>query len=237
MLNWLESLRELTLASVVLRLLLAVIFGGLIGIEREQKQRPAGFRTYLLVCLGAALAMLLGEYFYAMERQWKVFSVVRTDVSRLGAQVISGIGFLGAGTILVTESHNVRGLNTAAGLWASACMGLAVGAGFYECILLGFLLLLGSMCLLPRVESWVLLRSRGIGIYVEVCGAEGLHQLVTLLEEQEIQLLVLTPERRTAEHHGRIGAVLHLRLPRGLRRERLLLKISTLDGVWAVREL
>lgn len=237
MLSWLEPLRELNLASVLLRLLLAVLFGGLIGIEREQKQRPAGFRTYLLVCLGAALAMLLGEYFQAVEKQWKVFSVVRTDVSRLGAQVISGIGFLGAGTILVTESHNVRGLNTAAGLWASACMGLAVGAGFYECVLLGFLLLLGSMCLLPRVENWVLIRSRSIGVYVEVSETEGLHQIVQLLEEQEIQLLALTPERRTAEHNGRIVAMLHLHLPRGLRRERLLVKISTLDAVWAVREL
>ena len=149
-----DYLRELNLASVLLRLLLAMLFGGLIGMERGRKGRAAGFRTYMLVCLGAALTMLLSQYEYVMlETRWAPLAAemgMRTDVARFGAQVINGIGFLGAGTIIVTGRQEVKGLTTAAGLWASACMGLAIGAGFYECVLLGFLLIFLSIRLLRR---------------------------------------------------------------------------------------
>lgn len=126
-------LREMNFVSVMFRLILAMVCGGMIGLERGRKRRPAGFRTYMLVCLGAALTMLLSQYEFAMVMgPWKDIAVelgMKTDVSRFGAQVINGIGFLGAGTILVTGRQQVKGLTTAAGLWASACTGLAVGAG------------------------------------------------------------------------------------------------------------
>ena len=135
----LEYLREFHFASVMLRLLLAMIIGGCIGLERGRKRRPAGFRTYMLVCLGAALTVLLSQYEFTMvQGPWRELAQqigIKTDVSRFGAQVINGIGFLGAGTILVTGHQQVTGLTTAAGLWASACTGLAVGAGFYEGVL------------------------------------------------------------------------------------------------------
>ena len=128
-----DYLRQFNLLSVVVRLLAAMLFGGMLGIDRAKKGRAAGFRTYMFVCLGAALAMLLSQYEHAMlAGRWaeKALDVgIRTDVSRFGAQVINGIGFLGAGTILVTDRQEVKGLTTAAGLWASACMGLAIGAG------------------------------------------------------------------------------------------------------------
>ena len=131
-------LREMNFVSVMFRLILAMVCGGMIGLERGRKRRPAGFRTYMLVCLGAALTMLLSQYEFAMVMgPWKGIAQelgMKTDVSRFGAQVINGIGFLGAGTILVTGRQEVKGLTTAAGLWASACMGLAIGAGFYECV-------------------------------------------------------------------------------------------------------
>ena len=129
-----DYLRELNLASVFLRLTLAMFFGGMIGIEREKKRRPAGFRTYMLVCLGATLAGIISQYNYVMINT--VFADIaseigrNTDVTRIGAKVIGGVGFLGAGTIIVTDRQEVKGLTTAAGLWASACMGLAIGAGF-----------------------------------------------------------------------------------------------------------
>ena len=130
----LDYLRQFNLASVLLRLTLAVVCGGLIGVNREHKRRPAGFRTYMMVCMGAALSMILGQYEDTMLHTLLsgAFEAVGqpTDVTRFGAQVINGIGFLGTGTILITEQREVKGLTTAAGLWATACMGLAIGAGF-----------------------------------------------------------------------------------------------------------
>ena len=127
MMEGLAYLREMNVASVLLRLTLAMLFGGFIGLERERKRRPAGFRTYMMVCLGAALTMLLSQYeSYMVTHAWHETAMeigLRTDVSRFGAQVINGIGFLGAGTIIVTGKQEVKGLTTAAGLWASSCMG------------------------------------------------------------------------------------------------------------------
>ena len=168
MLESLDFLRELNMCSVMLRLTLAMFFGGLIGLERGRKRRPAGFRTYMLVCLGAALTMLLSQYEYHMiNTAWSALaeeSGVRTDVARFGAQVINGIGFLGAGTIIVTGRQEVKGLTTAAGLWASACMGLAIGAGFYECVVLAFLLIFLSIRFLPYLENFIIENARIMNI-------------------------------------------------------------------------
>ena len=137
-------------------MVLACALGGLLGLNRERNRQAAGLRTYYAVCLGAATTVLLSQYLYfMMNTQWAEVSAavgISTDVSRLGAQVINGIGFLGAGAILVTKKHHVRGLTTAAGLWACACMGLAIGAGFYELVITGFLLLTGAMVIVPYLN-------------------------------------------------------------------------------------
>ena len=122
-------IRELTLLSVLVRCFASVLLGGIIGLERGLKNRAAGFRTYMLVCLGSCIVMVTNQYIY------QLYGV--GDPVRMGAQVISGIGFLGAGTIIVTTRSQIKGLTTAAGLWASACLGLAVGVGFYEVALIG----------------------------------------------------------------------------------------------------
>jgi putative Mg2+ transporter-C (MgtC) family protein len=110
-------LREWNTISVIVRLTIAMLCGGLIGLERASKRRAAGFRTYMVVCLGATLAMLLNQYIdHMLVNVWQISQT--TDAARLGAQVINGIGFLGAGTILVTRRQEVKGLTTAAGLWA-----------------------------------------------------------------------------------------------------------------------
>ena len=105
--------------------MLAVLCGGIIGIERAYKRRPAGFRTHILICIGAAITTLTSQYLYLNLHYF-------TDMARLGAQVVAGIGFIGAGTIIVTRQQRVKGLTTAAGLWTSAIIGLAFGGGFYE---------------------------------------------------------------------------------------------------------
>lgn len=157
--NVIDYLREFNLVTVCLRMILACVLGGLLGLNRERNRQAAGLRTYYTVCLGAATTVLLSQYLYFMlNTQWAEVSAavgISTDVSRLGAQVINGIGFLGAGAILVTQKRRIRGLTTAAGLWACACMGIATGAGFYELVFCGFGLLLISLALLPSIGNKV----------------------------------------------------------------------------------
>ena len=118
------SLRDLTYTEIATRIILSVLFGGILGMERGMKNRGAGLRTYMLVCLGSCVVMMTNQFLYQ--------SYQSGDPARLGAQVINGIGFLGAGTIIVTKRNQIKGLTTAAGLWTSACAGLALGIGLYE---------------------------------------------------------------------------------------------------------
>lgn len=153
-----DCLRELNIYSMILRLTLALLLGGVVGFDREKKGRPAGFRTYMLVALDAAVAMILTIPEYNDQHCLDIRRGIdepNTDVVRLGAQVINGIGFLGTGTTLVTSKSQVKGLTTASGLWASACMGLAAGAGFYEATLFGFILIFLSIKVLPYIENTI----------------------------------------------------------------------------------
>lgn len=118
-----------SLLSMFIRIIAAIICAGLIGYDRDMHGAPAGLRTHILVCVGAVIAMSTGQFASLMYGS--------SDITRIGAQVASGIGFLGAGSIIVTRRNHVAGLTTAAGLWASACIGLAIGVGFYEGALVG----------------------------------------------------------------------------------------------------
>lgn len=145
--DFFDCIRELNTWTMLLRMFVAVLFGGLIGLNREQKKMPAGIRTYALVCLGACLTALLAVY--DSNNLALVFGEsVKTDVSRFSAQVINGIGFLGAGTIILTDER-IRGVTTAACLWSSACMGIAIGYGFYECAIAGFIIIFLIIKVLP----------------------------------------------------------------------------------------
>lgn len=130
------DLYQLNLFTIILRVGLAILVGGIIGTERDIKNRAAGIRTHMLVCVGAAVVMMTNQYVV------EAFPDIDVDVTRMGAQVVSGIGFLGAGTILVTRHNQIRGLTTAAGLWAAATLGLAIGIGFYEMALVGIIAVL-----------------------------------------------------------------------------------------------
>lgn len=167
-----DSLRELNMVSVTVRMLMGLCFGGIIGMERASKQRAAGFRTYMLVCLGAVLTMLLGQYEHEMlNTVWKAAALqtgVKTDVARFGAQVISGIGFLGAGTIIVTRHNQIKGLTTAAGLWASACVGLGIGIGLYEVAILGSVLMFLVLTALHELDYRMRRNTRVVEVYVEL---------------------------------------------------------------------
>lgn len=135
------------IVEIGVRILLAMAIGGLIGWEREKSNRPAGLRTHMLVTIGAAVIMIIGQLSYM-----KYAGIASLDPTRLGAQVISGIGFIGAGTIL-RDGLSVRGLTTAASLWAVACLGLAVGGGFYEVAVIGTIAIILTLTIFDYLES------------------------------------------------------------------------------------
>lgn len=153
-------LRDVTWVSVIVRILVAFLLGGALGVERGLKQRPAGLRTYMLVCVGACMIMLTNQYIY------QVFQT--GDPVRMGAQVVSGIGFLGAGTIIVTKHSQIKGLTTAAGLWAAAAVGLATGIGFYEAAIAGAIVIFITMTLLSRLDMHMHRKARYFDIYIEL---------------------------------------------------------------------
>ena len=233
--------RELNIWSMMLRIVLAMLVGGVIGLERERKGRAAGFRTYMLVALGAAVTVILSQYLDAMLDSFMAdaYAIIgqRTDVVRLGTQVISGVGFLAAGTIIVTGKQEVTGLTTAAGLWASACMGLAVGAGFIECVLVSFLLIVLCMRVLPAIETLILNRSRNMLLYVETENILQLSAIINYIKREEIRIFSLEINRDTPEPIEGVSAVLDIRLPIHLYHAELVAALSTLNGVISIDEI
>ena len=236
-----QLFRELNIWSMMLRVVLAVLVGGVIGLERERKGRAAGFRTYMLVALGAAVTVILSQYLDIMLKTFlaDAYAVVgqRTDVVRLGTQVVGGVGFLAAGTIIVTGKQEVTGLTTAAGLWASACMGLAVGAGFIECVLVSFLLIVLSIRVLPFIETLILNRSRNMLLYVETENILQLSAIVNYIKREEIRIFSLEINRDRPENLDSISAILDLRLPIHLYHAELVAALSTLGGVISIEEV
>ena len=135
MLSIFNGLRGMTFFPILFRMVMGFIAGGVIGLERSYKNKSAGFRTHILVCIGAVVASMTGQYLYLVLG-------LSADMSRIPTQVISGISFIGAGTIVVTRNKTVKGLTTAAGIWTTAIIGIAIGAGFYEGALIAIALVL-----------------------------------------------------------------------------------------------
>lgn len=170
-----EYLRELNLVSIILRLLLAMVLSGTIGLERGKQGRAAGMRTHIFVCLGATLTTMIG--FYAATILDSV-----GDPLRVAAQVISGIGFLGVGTILIKGRFQITGLTTAAGLWCAAAIGIALGAGFYEGALITFACSVLTMTIFWRLEYKLNKKNRRFGIYVEINSDKSVRDAINYLE-------------------------------------------------------
>ena len=239
--QWTPELRNLTLESTLLRLLLAVIFGGAIGMEREQKNRPAGFRTYMVVCLGATLTMILGQYELCMlENHWVRSAAevgAKTDITRFAAQVINGVGFLGAGTILITGRQQIKGLTTAASLWASACMGLVIGATFYECAFLAFFLIVAVMKLLPRVEAVLMEKARNMNIYVEVYSLDGINEVIGCLKSMNIHIYDVDIERGQKSAFQYPNALFSIGLDRHQSHTKVVALLSKLECISVIKEI
>lgn len=187
LLNLEEVLGDITIWSIITRFILVVICSGVIGIERARRRHAAGLRTYILVGLGAMIVIFTNQYIY------EVFNT--GDVARLGAQVISGIGFLGAGTILVTSRSQIKGLTTAAGLWVSACIGLAIGIGFYTVAIIGTFFAFIAFTFLPKLEIWLTKGSHTIDVHIELYTREELKNLIDFIRSKggKINLIDYNP--------------------------------------------
>lgn len=237
MIGYFDYFRELNIASILLRLALAMFFGGVIGLERGKKHRAAGFRTHMLVCIGAALTMLLGQYEHHMISIVWTDSSNTVDVTRFGAQVINGIGFLGAGTVIVTGRQDVKGLTTAAGLWASACTGLAIGAGYYECVFLAFLLILLVVRALPAVELFIIENSRYMNVYVEFNALDDVGEIINYIKAQNVQIFEVEIDRGHERNAKRPNAVFSVRLKKRQAHTKLLTALSELNSIHVIEEL
>ncbi len=230
MLDLLDPLRQLSLLSVSLRLILAVLCGGLIGLEREYKRRPAGFRTHILICLGAAITTMTSQYL-------SVHLHFDTDVTRLGAQVVAGVGFIGAGTIIVTRRQRVKGLTTAAGLWAVAIVGIAIGMGFFEIAAAATLLMLLAELLFVRLEYRIFRSSPEVNLYVEYEDRDSLDQVLKIFREKEIKVLHLEITRSRGDQKHNASVIFSLRLNKQLPIDRLTALLQQHEGVLSVEEL
>ena len=230
MLSMFDGLRDITMASVLARMLLAVICGGVIGIEREYKRRPAGFRTHILICLGAAMTTLTSQYLFLEMHYY-------TDMARLGAQVVAGIGFIGAGTIIVTRHQRVKGLTTAAGLWTAAIVGLAVGGGFCEGAIFATALIMVAELLFSKLEYRKLENAPEVNLYMEYVDKACLDNVLKLYRERSVKVLNMEITRATGSEHHNACAIFSLRLNKKCKAEHLVADVNRVEGVVSVEEL
>lgn len=229
MLTIFDPLRGLTLASVAFRLLLSTLCGGIVGIEREFKRRSAGFRTHILICLGAAMTAMTSEF-------WLVYMRYYLDLARLGAGVVAGMGFIGAGTIIVTRRQRVKGLTTAAGLWTVAIVGLAVGAGFFEGALVTTGLILLAELLFSKLEYRILDHAPEINLFLEYEDRAALDRVLALYREREVKISNMEITRQAGKGSAAC-ALFTLRLNKKSRADALIAAVSALPGVLSADEL
>ena len=221
----LDFLREINLWTVILRLLLAVLCGGVVGMEREVHGRAAGLRTHMMVAVGAALTTLIGVF------SLDVLEVTWADPMRIGAQVISGIGFLGAGTILLKRGNpQITGLTTAAGLWVTAVIGLAVGAGFYEGAVLTALVSLLIFTLVSKLEFLMNSKRQRLFVYIEIDDVNVVSAFADRLGEElsAVEIQVTPPRSGTA---GNVGVEALNRIPKNESVSAKLHRLQSLEHV------
>ena len=222
--DFFEYMLELNTVTVLVRLVLATLLGGIIGLERGKQGRAAGMRTHIFVCIGSALTVMIGLY---------ATDVIGTvgDPFRIAAQVISGIGFLGVGTILLKGRFQITGLTTAAGLWATASIGLALGAGFYEGAIITFAIAMLTVTIFHKIESKFVKRQTRFGIYVEIDSDRSVRRAITHLESTYAasNIQVTSPRSGTS---GNVGIEAYISNPKNKRTPtQMSLELEELDFV------
>lgn len=236
-----QTVKPFSFATVLIRLLAAFFAGGVLGYGRSRKKRAAGLRTYILTATGACMAILLSQYEYQMlTNVWYTAGLpdIKFDASRYGAQVITGIGFLGAGTIIAAGHQQVSGLTTATGLFACACVGIAAGAGFLQCVI-GVIVIsvLVLDCSYP-LEYNFKRRLRNMNVFVTFDNAQDISEVTELLEFHGAHIFELDMEE--TEENGRMypSAVMSIRLSKEHpSHSNLLSSVAELSCVRSVQEL
>lgn len=235
-------LRQFNAASVALRLLLAQLAGAAVGYGRAQKKANAGLRTYMLVSIGAALTMLLSMYEYEMlTTQWAdaVAEVgMKFDASRFSASVASGVGFLAAGTIIAVQHRQVSGLTSAVGLFACATVGIAAGAGFYECVIIAVALIVFTMEYMQPLEIAFKRRLRNITIFVEFNDVSDIDGIIRTIEREHATIYDLELEHADARQGKPPSAIMTLKLHREhASHSAILSSVAELPCVSSIQEL
>ena len=222
--NFIESMREFTFASIAFRLVLATVLSALMGSERGRRGRAAGLRTHILVCVGSAMAAMTGIYI-VQDLQ------MSGDASRIAAQVISGIGFLGAGTILVKNGSTITGLTTAACVWATGAIGLAIGYGFYEAAVIATVITYLTIKLLSNFEHKYALLGKECNLYVEFTEANKLNDVIFKMKEHGylVDSIALAPSKTNLPNS--IAATLTIKTKKKVNVQDVLADVNKIDGV------
>lgn len=215
--------------TIFIRLALAMVCGGILGMERGKKNRPAGFRTYMLVCVGSTLVMLTNEYLCELYKT--------ADPARLGAQVISGIGFLGAGTIIVTGRNRVKGLTTAAGLWADACLGLAIGVGFYSAAVIGCTMILIVMSVLHRMDDRMYANTKNLDLYLEFSKMSDFGVFMATIKEHGMKISEIEMTKSNNAEDTGLAVLVTVRLEKKRPHTEIIQLLSQIEGVRYLEEI
>lgn len=214
------------LITVVSRLLLSAVLGAAIGVDRVKKRRPAGIKTHALVCMGAALIMLTGEYLW-------IRSSMVTDITRMASQVVSGVGFLGAGSIIVTGRNQIKGLTTAAGLWFAACLGIAIGCGFYVAALFSCFMVFLIVTVFSRLDIYLQSQSFVMDIYIEFDASLSTAKLMLLMKRLGCTIIEMENGHDIVNHSGEnhLNALITLQIPKGKSHRAILDELSKIEGI------
>jgi len=204
----------------ILKLVLAMILGGLIGIEREVTNSPAGFRTHTLLCMGATLVMIISKNIFDVYH-----GEAMLDPLRMGAQVVSGIGFLGAGTI-IKDGFRVRGLTTAASLWVVACVGLAIGSGLYELSIAAALLIFITLVILKKIETIFSEGSEAIEISIDKSETSiKIAKAIEIMKQMDVQIKNI---KMSSQDETTIQGNFLVKIPRGTTVEQVYEKLKSM---------
>ncbi len=238
----LTYLRQFNMVTMILRLFLALLAGGAVGYGRSRKDRPAGLRTYMIISVGAAMSVLLALFQYQMlEGPWaEVVARVgkKYDASRLAAQVITGIGFLGAGIIIKATHQQVKGLTTATGLFATVCMGMACGAGFYEIVIISLILIVLVLNVMSPLEVAFKRRLRNITLNVEFNCVEDIETITEVMRFMDAQIFDIDVERTKVKDNKYPSAIFILKLSeKNHSHSSMLTSLAELPCVHSVQEL
>jgi len=229
------NLQELNFGTIIFRMILAIIIGGIIGTERDIQHRAAGIRTHMLVTLGATIVMMTNEYVFMTYSEGSI------DITRMSSQVVSGIGFIGAGTILVTSENRVKGLTTAAGLWAAAAIGLAIGIGFYEIALVGGIAIVVIFILLRPFKRFIQTVADASEVTLIIHSEKGVNDLLRYISTVNVKIARIEIEHEfmtnTADEDTGIIYTVTLSLGENINKEDILERLNQMESILDVVEV